>query len=136
MIKQLCLSILLASNAAFAAETIVINANVITIDPASAAECFYNDCDADTVAWALGRLGPQPLITLQGTTKRAAWRTKPSTYVVCDDDMAVHPDLQRIMARRCGSMIEWPTGHSPFLCRPDLVADLLVDLAQGSVRRS
>jgi predicted amidohydrolase YtcJ len=33
MIKQLCLSILLASNAAFAAETIVINANVITIDP-------------------------------------------------------------------------------------------------------
>jgi pimeloyl-ACP methyl ester carboxylesterase len=110
--------------------------DVITLDPASAAECFYNDCDADTVAWALGRLGPQPLITLQGTTKRAAWRTKPSTYVVCDDDMAVHPDLQRIMARRCGSMIEWPTGHSPFLCRPDLVADLLVDLAQGSVRRS
>jgi len=33
MIKKLCLSILLASNAAFAAQTIVINANVITIDP-------------------------------------------------------------------------------------------------------
>ena len=107
--------------------------DMITLDPASAAECLYNDCDADTVAWALARLGPQPLITLQGIPKLAAWRTKPSTYVVCEDDMAVHPGLQRIMARRCGSVIEWPTDHSPFLCRPDLVAGLLVDLAKGSV---
>jgi pimeloyl-ACP methyl ester carboxylesterase len=106
--------------------------DMITLDPASAAECLYNDCDADTVAWALARLVPQPLITLQGTPKGAAWRTKPSTYVVCVDDMAVHPDLQRIMARRCGSVMEWPTGHSPFLCRPDLVAGLLVDLAKSS----
>jgi pimeloyl-ACP methyl ester carboxylesterase len=106
--------------------------DMITLDPASAEECFYNDCDPDTVAWALARLGPQPLITLQGTPKLAAWRTKPSTYVVCVDDMAVHPELQRIMARRCGSVVEWPTDHSPLLSRPDLVAGLLVDLAKGA----
>ena len=106
--------------------------NIITLDPSSAAECLYNDCDADTVAWALARLGPQPLITLQEAPKLAAWRTKPSTYVVCGDDMTVHPDLQRIMARRCGSVIEWATDHSPFLCRPDLMAGLLVDLAQST----
>lgn len=112
---------------------IMSSGDMITLDPASAAECLYNDCDADTVAWALTHLGPQPLITLQETPKLAAWRTKPSTYVVCVDDMAVHPDLQRIMARRCGSLIEWPTDHSPFLCRPDLVAGLLEDLAKSSV---
>jgi pimeloyl-ACP methyl ester carboxylesterase len=112
---------------------IMSSGDMITLDPSSAAECLYNDCDADTVAWALARLGPQPLITLQGAPKHAAWRTKPSTYVVCSDDMAVHPDLQRIMARRCGSVFEWPTDHSPFLCRPDLVAGLLVDLARSSV---
>jgi pimeloyl-ACP methyl ester carboxylesterase len=112
---------------------IMSSGDMITLDPAIAAECLYNDCDADTVTWALARLGPQPLITLQGTPKLVAWRTKPSTYVVCVDDMAVHPDLQRIMARRCGSVIEWPTDHSPFLCRPDLVAGLLVDLAKSSV---
>jgi pimeloyl-ACP methyl ester carboxylesterase len=112
---------------------ILSSGDMITLDPATAAECLYNDCDADTVAWALARLGPQPLITLQGTPKVAAWRTKPSTYVVCADDMAVHPELQRIMARRCGSAVEWPTDHSPFLCRPDLVAGLLADLAKSSV---
>jgi pimeloyl-ACP methyl ester carboxylesterase len=107
--------------------------DMITLDPASAAECLYNDCDPDTVAWALARLGPQPLITLQEAPTVAAWRTRPSTYIVCVDDMAVHPDLQRIMARRCGSVIEWPTDHSPFLCRPELVATLLADLAKASV---
>lgn len=112
---------------------IMSSGDMITLDPSSAAECLYNDCDADTVAWALARLGPQPLITLQGKPNLAAWRTKPSTYVVCADDMTVHPDLQRIMARRCSSVIEWPTDHSPFLCSPDLVAGLLVDLANSLV---
>lgn len=111
----------------------IMSSGVITLDPSSAAVCLYNDCDAETVAWALDRLGPQPLITLQGAPKHAAWRVKPSTYVVCGDDMAVHPDLQRIIGRRCSSVIEGPTDHSPFLCRPDLVAGLMVDLARGSV---
>jgi pimeloyl-ACP methyl ester carboxylesterase len=106
---------------------------MITLDPSTAEECLYNDCDADTVAWALARLCPQPLITLQGQPVHAAWQKKPSTYVICTDDMAVHPDLQRIMARRCRSVIEWPTGHSPFLSRPDLVAGLSMELASGSV---
>jgi pimeloyl-ACP methyl ester carboxylesterase len=106
--------------------------DMITLDPSTAAECLYNGCDADTVDWALARLGPQPFITIQEAANRAAWRTKPSTYAVCTDDMAIHPDLQRTMARRCSSVIEWPTDHSPFLCRPDLVAGLLVDLAKDS----
>ena len=58
-----------------------------------------------------------------------AWRATPSTYVVTTGDQGVHPDLQRILARRCTTAVEWPTGHSPFLSRPDLLADLLIDRA-------
>jgi hypothetical protein len=35
------------------------------------------------------------------------------------------------MARRCRDQVEWPVGHSPFAHRPELVADLLVDLARA-----
>ena len=101
----------------------------IVLDPLVAARCLYNQCDEQTVAWALERLGPQPMVTLQQGPTGVAWRNRPSTYVVCNDDMAVHPDLQRIMARRCGSVVEWATDHSPFLGRPDLMAGLLVELA-------
>jgi pimeloyl-ACP methyl ester carboxylesterase len=105
---------------------------MVTLDPSTAKECLYNSCDPDAVAWALAQLGPHPLITLQTAPNGIAWRTKPSTYVVCGDDMAVHPDLQRMMARRCSRQVEWPTDHSPFLCRPDLVAELLVDIAMNA----
>jgi len=101
----------------------------ITLDPAIAAACLFNDCDDDAVAWALLRLGPHPLGNLGQEPTAVAWRTKPSTYVVCAHDLAVHPDLQRVLARRCTSSVEWPTGHSPFLSRPELVVDLIGELA-------
>jgi pimeloyl-ACP methyl ester carboxylesterase len=97
--------------------------------PDLALACFYKDCDPATAAWAIARLGPQPLASLQQQTYSVAWRTKPSTYVVCANDQAIHPGLQRILARRCITTVEWPTGHTPFLSRPDLIAALLADLA-------
>jgi pimeloyl-ACP methyl ester carboxylesterase len=100
-----------------------------TLEPEVARACFYQDCDAATAAWAIARLGPQPLASLQQQPDAVAWRTKPSTYVVCAGDQAIHPGLQRILARRCITTVEWPTGHTPFLSRPDLVAALLADLA-------
>jgi pimeloyl-ACP methyl ester carboxylesterase len=102
----------------------------ISIEPAVAAAVLFNQCDADTTAWAVERLGPQPLTTLQQPAGAASWRSKPSTYVVCADDRIVHPELQRVMAKRCGGRIaEWDSDHSPFLSHPDRVIDLLAQLA-------
>ena len=32
----------------------------ITLKPDGAAACLFHDCDAETTAWAIARLGPQP----------------------------------------------------------------------------
>jgi len=58
-----------------------------------------------------------------------AWKTKQSTYVVCTEDRAIHPALHRHMAARCASSVELDTAHSPFLNRPDAVADILAGRA-------
>jgi pimeloyl-ACP methyl ester carboxylesterase len=100
----------------------------VTLTREGAIATLYNDCDAEWTEWALARLGPQPLLTFQQSPSAVAWREKPSTYVVCADDQAIHPELQRILARRCTTSVEWPTGHSPFLCRPELVVDLVAGL--------
>lgn len=94
----------------------------------TAAACLYQDCSPADVAWAMSQLGPQPMLNLSQTPRAIAWREKPSTYVVCAQDQTVHPDLQRILARRCTSRVEWPTGHSPFLSQPERVVDLLLTL--------
>jgi len=104
----------------------------ITLDPMVAGARLYNDCDASTIAWAVAHLGPQRLDNLRGVPGAIAWRSKPSVYVVCADDLAVHPDLERAFAGRCTSSVEWPTSHSPFLSRPDLVAGLLGELATAA----
>ena len=102
---------------------------ISTLAPDVALACFYQDCDPATAAWAVARLGLQSLASLQQPPYAVAWRTKPSTYVVCANDQAIHPGLQRILARRCVTTVEWSAGHTPFLSRPDLVAALLAGLA-------
>jgi pimeloyl-ACP methyl ester carboxylesterase len=104
--------------------------DTVTLDAAVARACLYHDCDSATADWALARLGPQPLSSLQQPPRAVAWRSRPSTFVVCSDDQASHPGLQRIFARRCAEALEWDIGHSPFLSRPALVADLLERVAR------
>jgi pimeloyl-ACP methyl ester carboxylesterase len=103
----------------------------ISLTSDGAAACLFQDCDAEATAWAIARLGPQPGVTFGDIPTALAWRERPSTYVVCTDDLGVHPDLQRVMAKRCTNTVEWPTSHSPFLSAPDRVADLAADLARS-----
>ena len=100
-----------------------------TIDPEGARVLFYDDCPPEVADWAVSRLGRQPMQTLSQSPAAVAWRDRPSTYALCTLDNIVHPELQRVLARRATHTVEWPTSHSPFLSRPDLVADLVAELA-------
>ena len=62
---------------------------------------------------------------------RPAWRDIASTYVVCEQDRAIVPDAQRMMAARATEVRSWATSHSPFFSRPELLVDLLTELASA-----
>lgn len=94
-------------------------------------ELFYNDCDGDQISFATKQLRPQN-IALDTRNSRQAWTEKPSIYVVCTRDKALTPDSQRSMAAQATTTLEWDTGHSPFLNRPELLAALLIGLSVGS----
>ncbi len=56
----------------------------------------------------------------------AAWRSKPSWYIVAKNDRTVHPDLERFVAKRMGATIyEIDSSHVPMLSRPKLVMDVI-----------
>lgn len=112
---------------------VVSDDGITTLDPSAAAVALYNGCTIELTEWATSRLGPQPLITLQQGPTNVAWKTKPSTYVICANDKIVHPGLQRLMAERCTESVEWDSGHSPFLSMPDRLAALLSDLVTSKV---
>jgi pimeloyl-ACP methyl ester carboxylesterase len=101
------------------------------IDPAKAAAVFYADCSPDDQAEAIANLRPQEMSAGFETPATVCWRAVPSTYVVCADDQAVDPELQRLFARRAARQLEWQVGHSPFLSRPTELVELLTGLAAG-----
>jgi pimeloyl-ACP methyl ester carboxylesterase len=92
-------------------------------------EAFMHDCDEATVAEALERVTRQPLVVFGQTPRAVAWREKPSTYVVCAEDRATPPEVQREFARRADSVVELPSGHHPMLSRPELLAGVLAKAA-------
>jgi len=102
----------------------------MSVDPALAADCFYNDCDPEVAAAAVASLRPMDArpAAPAASPVAPAWRTLPSTYVVCTLDRTLDPETQRAMARHAGTVVEWETGHSPMLSRPELVVDLLEGL--------
>jgi pimeloyl-ACP methyl ester carboxylesterase len=92
-------------------------------DEASFGARFWADVTDPAVsaeAWA--RLTSQSAAAFGTPTTAAAWRGRPSTYLVCTEDRSTSLALQREHAARASRSVDLPTGHHPFLSRPDLVA--------------
>ena len=55
-----------------------------------------------------------------------AWKSKPSWYIVANNDRTVHPDLQRFVAKRMrASTHAVNSSHVPMLSQPDFVLDVI-----------
>ena len=60
----------------------------------------------------------------------AAWKSKPSWYIVANNDRTVHPDLERFVANRMGATThEVDSSHVPMLSNPGLVIDVIREAA-------
>ncbi|HEX4443922.1 MAG TPA: alpha/beta hydrolase [Galbitalea sp.] len=87
---------------------------------------FYNRSDEATarVAWEHLR----PMRTAPGTTvglDHRPWEHIPSTYVVCLEDNALRPEVQRSMAANMTDFVTIDSDHSPFLTAPNELASIV-----------
>jgi pimeloyl-ACP methyl ester carboxylesterase len=99
-----------------------------SLHPSRAADALYGDCPDPLSAWAVGLLRAQAPGCGRGIPEHHSWKRTPSTYVVCAQDRAMDPGLQRTLAARCTYVREWETGHSPFVGRPELIVELVQEL--------
>lgn len=66
---------------------------------------------------------------------QAAWRTKPSWFVVATEDGAIDPKLLRKTAKRIGAVTQEVKGsHVVFLSQPKAVADVIDRAARGAAK--
>lgn len=90
---------------------------------------FYNDCSEGDLEWVLPQLQPQSASSFDETVRVAAWRDRPSTYVVCERDQAIPVFAQEAMSQRARAVVRLDAGHSPFLSQPDELVKLLAQFA-------
>jgi pimeloyl-ACP methyl ester carboxylesterase len=104
--------------------------NVRTWEEARLAQ--YHDCDPNLAHRSWERLRRQSMTPRTEISPLERWPDVPSTYVLMTDDRAVNNDWSRqvAIARTGHDPIEIPGGHSPFLSRPQLLADVLCGFAE------
>src|SRR5437867_2118782 len=93
---------------------------------------FAADVDADKAAFMADSQVPWGVDALSGKIGEAAWRTKPSWYLVATDDKMIPPPAQRFMSKRAGStVVEVAGSHAIYVSQPDAVAKLINTAAKG-----
>ncbi|GAA5198151.1 alpha/beta hydrolase [Rugosimonospora acidiphila] len=88
-------------------------------------EIFFNDCDPQDAKRHASRLTLQSWAAKTQPLTRAAWRSIPSTYVVCEADNAIPVFGQEAMAQRADKVVRLNAGHDSFLSKPAEVAALI-----------
>lgn len=93
---------------------------------------FWQDLtDSEIRAEAWNRLTSQSVGAFGTKTTQAAWQGRPSTYLVCTDDRSTSETLQRFHADRATRSRDIAADHHPFLSRPDLVAEELIQVLRA-----
>jgi len=98
---------------------------------------FAADVDAEKAAFMADSQVPWGAEALNGTISHAAWRAKPSWYLVATEDKMIPPPAQRFMAERAGStVVEVAGSHAIYVSQPDAVAKLIKTAAEGVTEKA
>jgi pimeloyl-ACP methyl ester carboxylesterase len=103
------------------------------LDKSKFASSFAADVTAEKAAFMADSQVPWGVGALSGTVSQAAWKTKPSWYLVATEDKMIPPPAQRFMSERAGSTVTEVAGsHAIYVSKPDAVAELIETAAQGA----
>ena len=104
----------------------------LMLDRAKFHASFAGDLDAQRAEFMADSQVPWGVDALGGAITEAAWKAKPSWYLVASDDKMIPPPAQRFMSKRAGSkVVEVAGSHAIYESRPDAVAALIVKAAQA-----
>jgi pimeloyl-ACP methyl ester carboxylesterase len=109
----------------------------IWIDPKAFPESFAQDVDPVQARIMAAVQKPLSVSVFSEKVTQAAWKSKPSWYLVSENDRVINPDLERFMANRIGAKetISIPSSHASMVSHPGEVAKLIMDAANSTAVR-
>jgi pimeloyl-ACP methyl ester carboxylesterase len=102
----------------------------LTLTPEGIAKHFAQDLPAAETKLMAVTQGPVNGANFEAKTTTAAWKTRPSWFIVSQNDHMIQPALEEAMAKAIGAtVISLPTSHVPQQSRPKEVADAIIAAA-------
>jgi pimeloyl-ACP methyl ester carboxylesterase len=95
---------------------------------------FAGDVNPEESEFMADSQVPWGLNALAGTISEAAWKAKPSWYLLTTEDRMLPPDAQRLMSKRAGAtVVEVKSSHAVYVSQPQAVAQIIERAATGAL---
>ena len=109
----------------------------LLLDREKFAASFAADVAPELAAFMADAQVPWGVGAPNGIISEAAWRSKPSWYLIATDDHMIPPPAQRTMAERIGATVsETPGSHAVYVSNPAAVASLITQAARSALRET
>jgi pimeloyl-ACP methyl ester carboxylesterase len=93
---------------------------------------FAQNATTDQVALSAAVQRPINLKCIQEPAPRPAWRSKPSWFLIAEEDRMINPKTQHFMADRMGATTRsLAVDHTPLLTAPEKVVDIILEAKQA-----
>jgi pimeloyl-ACP methyl ester carboxylesterase len=107
-----------------------------SITPKGIAEDFAQDLQKAEIEVLTATQGPTSGAAFGGTVTTAAWKAKPSWFVIAGNDRAIPPELQKAEAVRMkATAITLASSHLAMLSHPTEVAELIGKAAMAASKQ-
>jgi pimeloyl-ACP methyl ester carboxylesterase len=98
------------------------------------ANAFAQNATAEQLALCKAVQRPISAKSIQEPAPAPAWKTKPTWYLVAEEDRMINPKTQRFMAERMKATVRsFAVDHTPLLTAPDNVVDIIVEAARATL---
>jgi pimeloyl-ACP methyl ester carboxylesterase len=88
---------------------------------------FAQNATADQIALSAAVQRPIALKCIQQPVSTPAWRSKPSWFLIAEEDRMINPKTQHFMAERMGATARsFAVDHTPLLSAPQKVVDIIL----------
>ena len=106
----------------------------LLLDRAKFPASFAADVSPEKAEFMADSQVPWGVNAVGGTISEAAWKTKPTWYLLTTEDRMLPPDAQRLMSKSAGAtVVEVKSSHAVYVSHPQAVAHIIEEAARGAL---
>ena len=95
---------------------------------------FAHHATADQIALCKAVQRPIALKCIQEPAPKPEWKSKPSWFLIAEEDRMINPKTQHFMAKRMEARARsFPVDHTPLLTAPEKVVEVIVAAAKQTL---